>query len=275
MFPTLIHIGDLFISTYPLLYGLGLATAGLIVLILGHHSQGLELRRLAHLIMLVSAAVIVGGRLFYIVGQGPAEDYRDSSILTLTEGGHVLYGGLLLAILILRLGCRVLRLPAGTVSDLVAVGAPLGLAVGRLGCLGFGCCFGETTALPWGIEFPRHIDSMGNTVGAPALLAHIEKGLLDNSAETSLPVHPSQAYASLTSLLVFGLVLQLWLRRCFQGQLLLFYLFLYALCRFFLEFTRASDIVCWGLTIAQVISVPISLVSSTLFVWRRCHRRAN
>ena len=46
--------------------------------------------------------------------------------------------------------CRVLA-----TADLVAPSLMLGLAIGRIGCLLNGCCFGGPCDLPWAVSFPR------------------------------------------------------------------------------------------------------------------------
>jgi phosphatidylglycerol:prolipoprotein diacylglycerol transferase len=46
------------------------------------------------------------------------------------------------------------RMPLLAVADLVAPAAMLGLALGRIGCLLNGCCFGGACDLPWAVTFP-------------------------------------------------------------------------------------------------------------------------
>ncbi len=58
-------------------------------------------------------------------------------------------------------------------GDSFVVGIAAAIAVGRFGCLLFGCCYGLPTTLPWGIGFPSAED--GGTI----------------------PRHPTQLYESL------------------------------------------------------------------------------
>ena len=45
-------------------------------------------------------------------------------------------------------------LPLLAVADLLAPAMLLGLAIGRVGCLLNGCCFGAVCDRPWALEFP-------------------------------------------------------------------------------------------------------------------------
>jgi prolipoprotein diacylglyceryltransferase len=104
-------------------------------------------------------------------------------MFNLTEGGQVLYGGLLLAIPSILLTIRLLRLPLGVTADLLAVGAPFGLVVGRWACFCRGCCYGKPSGLSWAIRYPRHIDLNGDVVGPPAFLSHVKQGFITNAAD--------------------------------------------------------------------------------------------
>jgi phosphatidylglycerol---prolipoprotein diacylglyceryl transferase len=60
----------------------------------------------------------------------------------------------------------------------------LGYALGRVGCLAAGCCYGTFTTLPWGITFPAGVE-------APA----------------GVSIHPTQIYSSLWELMNLGVLL--------------------------------------------------------------------
>ena len=181
------------------------------------------------------------------------------------------YGGLLLAVPVFLLYCRGVGLPTAIFCDIFAVGVPLGHAIGRLGCFCRGCCFGRVCDLPWAVEFPKLIDVSGRTVGSPAFMAHVERGLLHESARVSLPVHPSQLYASGALLLLFGGMLLLWQSGRLRGRLLLVYIVAYAAVRLVLELFRDNEMAFAGLTIPQVVSLVLLLLGlSLLAALRRC-----
>ncbi len=97
---------------------------------------------------------IVGARLFYVIQYwNRFETVRD--MLVFTEGGLVVYGGILggFAASIFYLWRQ--RLPWLTVGDVIIPCIFVGIALGRIGCLMNGCCYGgRCEPGPTAIEFP-------------------------------------------------------------------------------------------------------------------------
>lgn len=96
---------------------------------------------------------IVGARLFYVIqkvdeysGLSPGEAL--GKMINVTEGGLVVYGSLIGATAGGGFYLWWSRLPPLKVADIVAPGMVLGLAIGRIGCLMNGCCFGGPCDLP-------------------------------------------------------------------------------------------------------------------------------
>ncbi len=107
---------------------------------------------------------ILGARAFYVIEYwpdqyGPVLQHEGRiaflrELINLTEGGLVVYGSLIGASLGLWAFVRKYRLPLLAVADLIAPCMLLGLALGRLGCMLNGCCFGGVCELPWAVTFP-------------------------------------------------------------------------------------------------------------------------
>ncbi|NLF09418.1 MAG: PDZ domain-containing protein [Pirellulaceae bacterium] len=121
---------------------------------------------------------IIGARVFYVIEYWPeyakALSASDGGIgpflggiINLTEGGLVVYGSLFGGLIGLLSFVRAHRLPLLAVCDLMAPSMMLGLAIGRIGCLLNGCCFGGECDLPWAVTFPRN---------APPYIAQVEHG---------------------------------------------------------------------------------------------------
>lgn len=108
---------------------------------------------------------IIGARAFYVIEYWP-EYWRhytgpDGSLgafignmLNLAEGGLVVYGSFFGGVVGLLWFVRKHRLPLLAVLDLMAPCMMLGLALGRIGCVLNGCCFGAVCDHPWAITFP-------------------------------------------------------------------------------------------------------------------------
>ncbi|MGO9111673.1 MAG: prolipoprotein diacylglyceryl transferase family protein [Thermoguttaceae bacterium] len=76
------------------------------------------------------------------------------AVFNIAAGGLVVYGSFFGAMLGLGLFWWRHRVPLLATADLIAPGMLLGLALGRVGCLLNGCCFGGPCDLPWKMTFP-------------------------------------------------------------------------------------------------------------------------
>jgi phosphatidylglycerol:prolipoprotein diacylglycerol transferase len=117
--------------------------------------------------MVISAAFwlvvcgVVGARLFYVVeywdekfaGKGPRETLLE--IINVPQGGLVIYGGFIGAIVGFTVFVRKHKLPFFALADIAAPSMMIGLALGRIGCLLNGCCYGGQTDWPWHVSFPH------------------------------------------------------------------------------------------------------------------------
>ena len=76
------------------------------------------------------------------------------AIVNIAGGGLVVYGAFFGAMLGLGLFWWRHRVPLLATADLIAPSMLLGLALGRVGCLLNGCCYGGPCDLPWKVTFP-------------------------------------------------------------------------------------------------------------------------
>lgn len=129
------------------------------------------------------------------------------------------------------LGVR--RVPVLRALDCVFLYVPLCHAIGRLGCWFYGCCHGKVCPewLLLGVCFPRHDDQTGHLVGSVALMQHIRAGILDPRAQWSLPVYPTQLFAS-SSLVTVFVVLRLMADRSWAASKPGTIVFAYCICGF-------------------------------------------
>lgn len=154
--------------------------------------------------------------------------------------------------------------------DAVAPALALGSAVHRVGCFYTGCCFGKVCQLPWAIRYGP---------GSNAFAKQVSDGLIEPTAASTLPIHPTQLYGSLTGLAVFAVLL--WLRNRRPFTLLRYELFLgtalfYSVYRFLLEFLRddAGGRSFGPLTFSQATSLVVLLVTGAFLILRRRRFRA-
>ncbi len=147
------------------------------------------------------------------------------------------------------------RLPLWPVADACAPGIALGHVVGRMGCVLAGCCYGSPTTLPWGITFHDHFAA--TNVGTPL--------------ETAL--HPTQLYDGGAELLILVLLLATEKRgKPFAGRTFWFYMLLYAVSRFVIEFFRGDPRgMMAGVSTSQIISLVLAPISIAMLVYLARH----
>jgi len=119
----------------------------------------------------------VGARILFVLVEW--ETFRDLCMsgqdcwaaAKVWKGGLVYYGGLLSGLAGGLAWARVAGLPLADAAALFAVGQPLGHAVGRVGCLLRGCCFGQVhPGLPWALD-GRHPTAIYEILGEMVLFA--------------------------------------------------------------------------------------------------------
>jgi phosphatidylglycerol:prolipoprotein diacylglycerol transferase len=222
MFPKLFDLGPIGVYTY----GVLLAAAYLVALQVGMvraRARGLDADRVMDLGIYCIISALVGAKLLLIIVD--FGDYWEdpARLVTIVRSGGVYYGGFILAVTVAFWFIRRHQLPLWTTCDVFAPGIVLAQAVGRLGCLMAGCCYGRPTDLPWGITFTNPLAAANS--GTPLGVA----------------LHPTQLYESAAALLILGILLVSERRgRSFPGRTFWSYLLLYPAARFFIEFYRGD-----------------------------------
>ncbi len=268
MRPILFQYGSISVASYPLFYGLGLGLAGLTFAFLMRRS-GVEVRRAIQYWFFVTIAVVLGGRILYLIICAKPNEPWNWSFLSLESGGEVLYGSLLSGIAVAWILARRWRISCGEVLDAGAICAPIGIAVGRIGCLLEGCCHGTLSKVPWTMQYPKVIDPEGNIVGSAAFVKHLEMGVVSSMDVFSAPVHPVQIYEFFTCTLIAAFMFVLWKAQWLKYQLILLFVSMYCTWRFVAEFFRVEERSFFGLTVYQILSVTIGASSMVALVHLR------
>jgi phosphatidylglycerol:prolipoprotein diacylglycerol transferase len=151
------------------------------------------------------------------------------SIINLRQGGLSYHGAILGGMLALFIFARQRKLTTGLLLDICAIPALAGLAIGRIGCLMNGCCYGKIFQGPWAIMLPE----------------------IENPP---LPRHPVQLYEAILCLIGIA-VLSFWFKKKkFQGELFVGFVGIYAIIRFITEGFREGQLLALNLSLAQYAS---------------------
>lgn len=122
---------------------------------------GLDPELIISLAIWMVVSGVIGARLFYVIEYWhesfAGKNLRDTilEIVNIPEGGLVIFGGFIGAMIGFVTFVRKQRLPVLAMADLIAPSMAIGLAFGRIGCFLNGCCYGGQTDLPWHVTFPK------------------------------------------------------------------------------------------------------------------------
>jgi phosphatidylglycerol:prolipoprotein diacylglycerol transferase len=231
MHPTLCTIGPFTIYSY----GLLLAVA----FIVGQYLAGMQARKeglnpeiIFNFLFLSVICGIAGARIFYVLENIRYYLNEPFEIVMFQRGGLSWFGGLILGVSGGILYLKKKNMPVCRTLDLVVPFLALAQAIGRIGCLLNGCCYGKPAG--WGFYF-------------------------SNSSQILIP---AQAYSTLSLILIFFLLRLMQERPHKNGEVFTAYLILYSLKRFFIEFWRGDNpVLLWGLTLFQIISAVVFLLA--------------
>jgi len=263
MLPKLLEIGPIPIHTYGLLLAIALLASISLAARLGE-SDGIPRRYTWDLGFIIVVSAILGAKVLMVLTSFSFywEDPSRLFSIEFIRAGGVYYGGFLGAVA----GAAIYAWRQPPISfwkfaDVAAPAIPLGQAIGRLGCFAAGCDYGTPCNLPWSVTFTS--EYARRMVGTPL----------------NIPLHPYQLYESFASLGLLALLLWVFSRRSFQGQVFSLYLVGYGLIRFFLENFRGDEdrgFVMGGLlSTSQFISLLLIPAGIALFLVmrRRAHAR--
>ena len=220
----------------------------------------------------VILGVIFGGRLGYVLFYQPSYYLqKPNEILYVWQGGMAFHGGLLVVIVTGLIFTTRYKVPKLSAADVMALGVPPGLLLGRMANFINAELWGRPTDLPWGVAFPTQAAQL-----CPDVIGVCAR-------------HPSQLYEALLEGLILGGVLLwlVWQRDAYKTPGLIAGTFFlgYGITRFAVEFVRQPDAqfvsACnplglalevggYGLTMGQLLSVP--MIGLGLYLIRQARR---
>ncbi|MCY4291989.1 MAG: prolipoprotein diacylglyceryl transferase [Roseovarius sp.] len=233
------------------------------------HSPVMTKRQVEELLTWIILGVVLGGRIGFVLFYQPAYYLANpKDILKFWEGGMAFHGGLLGVIAACVLYSLKQRIYWLSVADLLCMATPPGLLLGRIANFVNAELWGRPTNLPWGVIFPGY--NAQDCIDVQGICAR----------------HPSQLYeAALEGLLLGGVCLWLVYRNealKLPGQITGFFLAGYGIARFLVEFVRQPDahfqnegnplglaihINGYGLTMGQLLSLPMIIIGIGLLIW--------
>ena len=235
----LFYIGNLPVYSYGAMIALAVLVAA-IFMSLESTREEIDPDHVLEAIIVAVIGGLLGARILYVLLNWVQFRGRWQDIFFSRFAGLTFYGGLFGGILVVLLWCRWRKVNFFKLTDLAAPYLDLGYAFGRIGCCLYGCCYGRVSTGPWAIALP------GGDI---------------------LPRHPVQLYAAGGAVIIFIILKLLQRYRPFAGFNLVALCALYGVLRFITEFFREEVILSLGLTLAQLFSLGLTIVSLLIMLY--------
>lgn len=197
-------------------------------------------------IMIITAAVyggLLGTRVLGVLINNPQLFiYNFPKALAFWQGGLSWQGGIPLGMVAGLIVVKIAKKPFWSSAGCFAPGLALAHAVGRIGCLCHGCCYGAPTTVSWAIY----------------------------SKELGTLVHPTQIYSMIGELAAFAILQWVFNKKPdFRKYLILWYGIIFSIHRFIQEFFRGTppgpELIS-GLRIYQAICIIMFVMSLGIFI---------
>lgn len=247
-------------------YGIAIATG----IMIGYLLAAKEAKRTGqnpedYLDMLLYAVVfaLVGARLYYVIFSW--EHYKDNllSIFNLRQGGLAIYGGIIGAFITVYFFTKKRKLSFAQMLDTASVGLLAGQIIGRWGNFFNREAFGDYTNGLLAMQLPV------SAVRSGEITEKMWANMQTIGGVDFIQVHPTFLYEGLWNLGVLLFVYWYRDRKKFQGELILWYLSLYGIGRFWIESLRTDQLLIPGIgfPISQLLGAVIAICGLiTIFV---------
>lgn len=231
-------------------YGIIIAAGfalGLLYALTRSKKYGVSTDNLVDVLIFSIIGGIVGARLYYVLFSLDDFKGRWLDVFKIWEGGVAIYGGIIGAVLVGWIVCRVKKHKFLPMLDSVAGALILGQAIGRWGNFVNMEAFGTNTTLPWGMTSQTISDY---------LLSHSNRLLdLGVAVDPNMPVHPCFLYESIWCLIGFVVLHFFAKHRKFDGEVVLLYAAWYGAGRFVIEGLRTDPLTVGPFRVSQVLAL--------------------
>ncbi len=245
----LLHIGDFPVRMYGLVLCMSIFLATGVAYFLAKQ-DGRWHTHVVDLGIYGGFAGIIGGRLWDVFFFD--WEYYSNHLLEIPfvwQGGMAIQGGMLAGVLAGFVYCRIHKIDAVALLDIVTPALIIGQSIGRMANLLNGDAFGSPTGGNFGLVYPE--------------------GTLAYRTYGSAPLWPAEVWEGQLDIVIFAFLLLFRTTNHARGQVALLYVILYSAVRFGLEMLRGdyTEPLFLGLKSAQATSLVFIIVAAVLFFW--------
>lgn len=252
MQPILFSINGFEVRVWGIMVGLGIISGLWLATRLAKNSEFSE-EILQEYLLYGILAGFLGARLWEVVFSW--EQYADNPLhaLMFWEGGLSIQGAIIANVLLAWWYFSRKGLSFWRFADIGAPALILGQSVGRIGCFFNGDAYGKPTDAWYGVIY--HPET-------PAY-----------QAWGAVPLVPAELMEAGLDLFILAVLLRIFRRKQFDGQVALAYFVLYSLARFGLEFLRTDSLMIGGIKAAQLTALLTAVAAASLLMWKQIKLR--
>lgn len=203
---------------------------------------------------------ILGARIYYVAFSW--DQYKDNllEIFNLRGGGIAIYGGVIGAVIVAIIFCKIKKMKFWQFADTAVLGLILGQIIGRWGNFFNREAFGSFTNGLFAMQIP---------VSDVSLYPIPESLMVVINGEAFVQVQPTFLYESVLNLVVLALLIIFRDKKKFYGETFLRYLMGYGVVRFIVEGFRTDQLQLFGVAVSQVLSVVLFVAALALTIVMR------
>ena len=215
MYNDLFSVFGLTVHGYGLMIGLGVV-ASLLISWRKARMKGVSEDMVSTMTILAVVIGFLGGKVFYLLTHWSY--FMADPVGSLGSEGFVVYGGIIFGFAACWIYARLKGERFVFWSDLLLPGVAVAQGFGRIGCFLAGCCYGAPTDSCIGVTFPA-----------------------GSFAPAGVALWPTQLISAAGDLLLAVILMQMDKKEHYDGKITVWYLILYTLGRFLVEFLRADN----------------------------------
>ncbi len=245
------------IAWYGIIITFGMVLAVLLAMRLCKY-EGISTDDIADLALTVIIFGVLGARAYYVIFSWTEINYVAAggnflqnlgrtlyNIIAIWEGGLAIYGGVIGGLISGYVFSRIKKIKFSKIADILAPCVLVGQIIGRWGNFVNMEAYGEETTLPW---------RMGLLYGSP------------DAWTAEKYVHPTFLYESLWNLVILVVILLIYKKKKFDGQMCAMYFIWYGFGRFLIEGLRTDSLMLGSLRISQCVGLLSCTVGILIFV---------
>lgn len=203
---------------------------------------------------------MIGARIYYVAFRWEHYAGNIKEILNFRNGGLAIYGGIIGAILIGGIMCRIRKVKLAPMLDIAGIGFLIGQGVGRWGNFVNQEAFGTNTDCLFAMTGGTIQNTIINEVSNP------ESSMYGTAMSELYGVHPCFLYESLWCITGFIILAFFSKHRKFDGQIFLMYLAWYGMGRFIIEGFRTDSLMIGNIRASQLLALLCVITATALHI---------